>query len=205
MAEVIQPGHWDIRQTIIKIAANEAGPGSIWLVGDSVTEGLVAPALGAFNTVNMGFGGIRLQSLVSRIAALAPILPAPAKAIVMMSVNNACLPDNDPEQVTFSGDYAGLVNILRAYTTKIALMTTTPFERGFSYDMQMNSLVPQNSFVNAAIAFNASYWGLPLFDLNAAMRGADMTAIPGSTIDGVHPSAAGYNVVRSFYQQAAAI
>jgi GDSL-like Lipase/Acylhydrolase family len=198
VATVIEPAHWGTRDTTIGIEAKQVGPGAVWLIGDSITEAATWSTLGNFPVLNMGYGGARLETIHTHVVNIAPSLPPPGAAIVMISINNACLPDTDPEQVNFQADYSGLVTHLKQYTPHIALMTVTPFERGFAQlDPIMDQLVEQVAFTNAAIRANASYYGLPLYDANAMARQADYTAITGFTVDGVHPSPAGYAALKS--------
>lgn len=212
MAAVPVLNHWDVLSNpVIQLHASQV-TNPILLVGDSITEGMLFPTLGGQPTLNLGFGGARLQSIASRVIGLLPLLK-PRAAILMISINNACLPDNDPESVSFQADLSGLVDTICQYTRHVGLMTIVPFEtwnakfapfRTQAQALNAVAFVPNVTRNNAAVRAVAAYYGIPVWDLNAATRGADQTAIVGTTIDQVHPSAAGYAVIGAFYANAAA-
>jgi len=203
--------HWDVLSNpVIQLHASQA-PSPVLLIGDSITKGTVFPTLAGQSTLNMGFGGARLQSIATRVLGLLPLLK-PRAAILMISINNASLPDSDPESVSFQADLSGLIYGLRQYTRHVGLMTIIPFEkwtpafapyRAQSAAVDAVGMVENVTRTNTAVNAVGAYYGIPVWDLNGATRGADLTALPGTTIDQVHPSAAGYGVMRNFYVNAA--
>jgi lysophospholipase L1-like esterase len=212
MADVPVLNHWDVlANPIMLLKASQTGSAPIVLIGDSVTEGFYLNSLAGCPAVNLGFGGARLQSIASRVAGLLPAIK-PRAAIVMVSINNACLPDGDPESLSFQADLSGLVYTICQTTRHVALMTITPFETwkpAFApFRPQVDAInalamVPYVNRTNGSIWTVGNYYGIPVYDLYSATRAADFTALPGTTIDQVHPSAAGYGVVGTMYQAAA--
>lgn len=170
---------WQHEAFLIGLRRQSAGDAPITGVGDSLIAAM--SGLGFYNT---GLSGGRISTISERIVPTLKYAESPA-AILLVGTNNALIEDaNDPELVDFQGQYLRLCQSITSAIPRLMVMTIPPIEKGRWNDLlavALPKLSPQ-TVTDRIHAFNRSIeavareGGYGLFDLNAMMRGSDLSA-----------------------------
>lgn len=196
--------HWPENVGCAKLRVQCIGPGAVVLTGDSRMESCTWGTLGSHSCVQAGFAGAYLQDVITYAPQALANLQAGA-VVIQVGINNVYLLPTDPQNVSFAADYATLIRDIAVTTPRIVCTTIVPLEKGFGVpdqDIQERSQWASDlsqEIINVAVASR-----LPYVDLNGAFRQADLTALPGMTIDGIHFSAAGWAAIKPLLDPAAA-
>lgn len=192
--------HWSVREGIIRLRAAAQGPGGLALVGDSLTEIMWWNSLAGQRTVNMGFGGARVRNILGHIDA-ALESARPDGAIVMATINNAALSVTPEETEAYQAEYLALIRRIRAAAERVALVTITPVEKHLPLSGELSNSRVQE--LNRAIRAVGAAEGLPVHDAYALLLDGGEDAPAGTTVDGIHLSAASYGKLLPLYEAAA--
>lgn len=200
-----------IRDMVVKYQSSYVGPDKLMVVGDSIIECLVPSiiALKGSKFLEAGYAGAQTYDIQNKLYSLIPIAQ-PSKIILHVGANDA-LQGGNPGYTNFATNYTNLLNCIASLTSAPVIVSTIlPWSRaaqsivglpvtfnGFTYD----SVWLINS-MNNTIKSIASARGLQIIDSNWAMSsqsGPDIGyANPALFVpDGLHPSAAGIEVLRS--------
>lgn len=169
----------EVRAFIIRRQLAQA-TNPIVIIGDSITEAALMPSsVCGRDIVNAGIGGMTVGSYLPFAKQL--LAGRQVESIVVaLGTNDSVSPTAHIEQ-----DYVSLIDELAKHTTKIILAGLPPFEmRGELASRYFDEGSADRN--NAEIHSLATARNLPFIDLHSAMHGGDLT------IDGIHPTAAGY-------------
>jgi len=172
--------HERIRQFMIRSQLRQAGEGSVVFIGDSITEGaLLPPQICGHRTVNAGIGS---EDTLSYALTLNQIGDFTASvAVVEIGTNDAYRGAGGD----FAESYRKLVAALMLHSRILILAGIPPIERG---PLSEHFDAERADQINAEIAAIAKETRHQFVDLRAVMASEG----PPLTVDGVHPSAAGY-------------
>jgi lysophospholipase L1-like esterase len=167
-------------------------------------EGCTWGTLGGHPCTQAGFAGAFLQNVINHAPQAIANLQAGA-VVIQVGINNVFLLPTDPQNVSFAADYATLIRDIAATTSRIVCTTVVPMEKGFGVpDQDVQERSQWASDLSQQIVTVAKQSMLPCVDLNGAFRQADLTALPGMTIDGIHFSALGWASIRQLLDPAVA-
>lgn len=193
------PPHWPTRNTVIADQIGTVGPGSIMMLGDSITEMFWWREFGNKFILDAGQAGAGLDEVVATANAILPIAH-PSVVTVMVGVND-CQKGNGADPTTWGAEYTALLASIHAAGAVPVVLTILPVEAnpdmplGANYFDTNCILALNDQIVNIVTAHNEIWVNLN----NTFGVPPTYTAMqPGWTMDGVHP----YGVAMStlFYQ-----
>lgn len=181
---------------IAVVLVSSAGPngGRVVALGDSITYGYPNPTSGwaiALGFDNAGVPGNRTDQMLRRVADV--LAPGPRLVLVMGGTND--LVQRVPLPTIVANLEAIVARIQGARSDAVLLTIAPPSER--SWVARVDSL-------NEAIRQIAARDRVRLIDIHAALAGADGTFAAGYSVDGVHPTPAGYEAMAAAIRSAVA-
>jgi hypothetical protein len=193
--------YWDGLVASDGVQALINGTGHPAVIGDSITYYMtphwtgLGPCNGPY--ANLGFPGAMLEDMCDyAVPMLAKVKPS--AAIILIGINNALDAQNSRPNPFING-LGVIIPALRVWTNKIALATILPMEKGIPGIADAASIQPFVINLNGIIRQAATVEGVCLLETNAAFAGPDGFALPGNTVDSVHPSAAGFAALKPLY------
>ena len=180
------------------------GEKRVVFLGNSITEGWMKHHKTFFeenkNYVNRGISGQTSEQFLLRFRSDVINL-RPYKVIINVGTNDIAentRPYN--EDYTF-GNIVSMVELARANKIKVVLSSVLP-AAGFSWRKDMKDAPVKIEALNARIKAYAQKEKLPYIDYYTPMVYGDKRALnPAYTYDGVHPTAAGYEVMEKLVQE----
>lgn len=180
------------------------GEKRVVFLGNSITEGWMKHHKTFFeenkNYVNRGISGQTSEQFLLRFRSDVINL-RPYKVIINVGTNDIAentRPYN--EDYTF-GNIVSMVELARANKIKVVLSSVLP-AAGFSWRKDMKDAPVKIEALNARIKAYAQKEKLPYIDYYTPMvYGEKRELNPAYTYDGVHPTAAGYEVMEKLVQE----
>ena len=180
------------------------GEKRVVFLGNSITEGWMKHHKAFFeenkNYVNRGISGQTSEQFLLRFRSDVINL-RPYKVIINVGTNDIAentRPYN--EDYTF-GNIVSMVELARANKIKVVLSSVLP-AAGFSWRKDMKDAPVKIEALNARIKAYAQKEKLPYIDYYTPMVYGDKRELnPAYTYDGVHPTAAGYEVMEKLVQE----
>ena len=180
------------------------GEKRVVFLGNSITEGWLKHHKVFFkenkNYVNRGISGQTSEQFLLRFRSDVINL-RPYKVIINVGTNDIAentRPYN--EDYTF-GNIVSMVELARANKIKVVLSSVLP-AAGFSWRKDMKDAPVKIEALNARIKAYAQKEKLPYIDYYTPMVYGDKRELnPAYTYDGVHPTAAGYEVMEKLVQE----
>ena len=180
------------------------GEKRVVFLGNSITEGWMKHHKAFFeenkNYVNRGISGQTSEQFLLRFRNDVINL-RPYKVIINVGTNDIAentRPYN--EDYTF-GNIVSMVELARANKIKVVLSSVLP-AAGFSWRKDMKDAPVKIEALNARIKAYAQKEKLPYIDYYTPMvYGEKRELNPAYTYDGVHPTAAGYEVMEKLVQE----
>ncbi len=180
------------------------GEKRVVFLGNSITEGWMKHHKAFFeenkNYVNRGISGQTSEQFLLRFRSDVINL-RPYKVIINVGTNDIAentRPYN--EDYTF-GNIVSMVELARANKIKVVLSSVLP-AAGFSWRKDMKDAPVKIEALNARIKAYAQKEKLPYIDYYTPMvYGEKRELNPAYTYDGVHPTAAGYEVMEKLVQE----
>lgn len=182
------------RLEVVLRRAQQAPPGVVMLLGDSVFEGLLL-TLDGHRVFDAGIGSGRIEH-GHRVLERWPEDARPALIVILLGVNDAARPLIDERlPAEWSARYGELLDVARRVSDgRVLAATIPPVERSGDLGTLYFDGELVRSF-NRSIRQLAHERGIALVDLEArfdVLRGEGRVY----THDGVHPNALGYRVLR---------
>lgn len=186
------------------LAPPAKGEKRVVFLGNSITEGWLKHHKTFFeenkNYVNRGISGQTSEQFLLRFRSDVINL-RPYKVIINVGTNDIAentRPYN--EDYTF-GNIVSMVELARANKIKVVLSSVLP-AAGFSWRKDMKDAPVKIEALNARIKAYAQKEKLPYIDYYTPMVYGDKRELnPAYTYDGVHPTAAGYEVMEKLVQE----
>ena len=186
------------------LAPPAKGEKRVVFLGNSITEGWMKHHKAFFeenkNYVNRGISGQTSEQFLLRFRSDVINL-RPYKVIINVGTNDIAentRPYN--EDYTF-GNIVSMVELARANKIKVVLSSVLP-AAGFSWRKDMKDAPVKIEALNARIKAYAQKEKLPYIDYYTPMVYGDKRELnPAYTYDGVHPTAAGYEVMEKLVQE----
>ena len=186
------------------LPAPSKGEKRVVFLGNSITEGWAKHHKVFFeenkNYVNRGISGQTSEQFLLRFRSDVINLH-PAKVIINVGTNDIAentRPYN--EDYTF-GNIVSMVELARANKIKVVLSSVLP-AAGFSWRKDLKDAPVKIEALNARIKAYAQKEKLPYIDYYTPMvYGEKRELNPAYTYDGVHPTAAGYEVMEKLVQE----
>jgi lysophospholipase L1-like esterase len=186
------------------LAPPAKGEKRVVFLGNSITEGWMKHHKTFFeenkNYVNRGISGQTSEQFLLRFRSDVINL-RPYKVIINVGTNDIAentRPYN--EDYTF-GNIVSMVELARANKIKVVLSSVLP-AAGFSWRKDMKDAPVKIEALNARIKAYAQKEKLPYIDYYTPMVYGDKRELnPAYTYDGVHPTAAGYEVMEKLVQE----
>lgn len=164
-------------------------------MGDSITDNWINldPAMFTNGSVDRGISGQTTPQMLVRfrndVIALKPL------AVHIMAGTNDIAGNTGAATVeTVEGNIASMAELARAHGIKVILASIPP-AAAFPWSPKMRP-VPQIAELNGWISNYARTNGFTYVDYHAHLSDADGGMKPGLASDGVHPTKAGYAVMR---------
>lgn len=176
--------HWDSRRAIIAMQSQVVGAGQVLMLGDSITEQLWVPSVGGKKILNAGLMGADIDAVY---ATAAMPLPAAKVTTLLVGINN-CANGYQADPLEWGAKYRQLVGMIRAKSTPV-LVEILPTASYANYDKScIQSL-------NWQIEQVAAETGSALLNLTRLFADVAGNIRPELTLDGVHLSGAGANLL----------
>jgi lysophospholipase L1-like esterase len=197
-----EPASFDRYLKQLAAAQQQGGPQYTAMVGDSITAGAQLPLVCGKPVVKAAFNGARVAELVDHVVPALRANP-PSAVLLAAGVNDTWrhLQGLKSERMDeFRASYRALIDAARALTPHVGIVLIPPVAaRGdLGADFFDTALISE---FNAMIGELAAEARLPVVSL-MALAGPDGLARAGLTLDGVHPSAAGYSIWTAAVAQA---
>jgi lysophospholipase L1-like esterase len=187
---------WALNDNTLQLRAKIANTDQdyIAVIGDSITAFAPVQQLNGKTVLHIAYGGAQV---VDAVQVLLPLLTGkpPAVLIIAIGVNDAkrrIKKSRTHLLADVATDYRALLLKAKTLTPKIAVVLSPPVARGRHAGDAMfdpSLIVAINEIIRAA-AVEAD---IPVFALSD-LADADGAARVGTTVDGVHLSAAGYEI-----------
>jgi len=177
------------------------GLGLGWCVamtGDSRAEASPIQVLGGGPCYSIGMPGIAINEGVTWIPPAVKNL-GPRVLVIQLGVNLTWIPLNDPQWETVVSDTKALLKACRDWSPHLVLTTPVPMEKGFPTKQSDADCVQRCGWLDTIsfqMAEAADTFGATVVDLHGLFRGSDGTALPGTTWDGTHFTAATYGTIK---------
>ncbi|PZQ59837.1 MAG: GDSL family lipase [Sphingomonas taxi] len=178
-------------------------PVRVVFIGDSITDGWIGadPSLFTDGVVDRGIGGQTTSQMLIRfrqdVIALRP------QAVHIMAGTNDIAGNTGAQTMeTVQGHIQSMAELARAHGIKVILASIPP-AGAFPWSPARRP-VPQIAAMNAWLRGYARANGFTYVDYHGAMATADGAMKPGLATDGVHPTPAGYAVMRPLARAAIA-
>jgi lysophospholipase L1-like esterase len=183
------------REDNARLIASRA-PVDVVFMGDSITEGWQAKHPAYFantNHVCRGISGQTTPQMVLRM--MADVMHLKPKAVhIMAGTNDIAGNTGAATMATVEGNIQSMADLARAHGIKVILASIPP-AAAFPWSPGKQP-VPQITALNAWLKSYAAKNGFTYVDYHSAMAGPDGGMKPGLSSDGVHPTPAGYAVMR---------
>ena len=179
----------------------DANPGAkrqrvrVVFMGDSITDNWINldPSMFTHGLVDRGISGQTTPQMLVRfrndVIALKPL------AVHIMAGTNDIAGNTGAATIeTVEGNIASMAELARAHGIRVMLASIPP-AAAFPWSPKMRP-VPQIAELNAWIRDYARANGFTYVDYQASLAAADGGMKPGLASDGVHPTKAGYAVMR---------
>lgn len=182
--------HWKIRKSIIANNSAIVGPGSIVMIGDSITEMFFWRFIAGKIVLNAGFAGAKLDDVTLLARELLPVLKA--KYVVLMIGINDCTIGNTVNYNDWGDRFENLLDTVHAYGATPIVLTILPVEEGKPLGSEYFDVETQRN-LNRQLYYRSVSRGETVINLGYMFAPPPyyMYAIPGYTSDGVHPSRVG--------------
>lgn len=202
------------RDMIVKCQINYVGPGKLMLFGDSIIECLVPTisTLKGSRFLGAGYGGASLSDIRGLATSLISAAQ-PSKIIIHIGANDILQWQSGFSSTIFSSNLAAFVAAIRQQTSApLVVSTILPWGRTAEHNANLPLVYNGVTYTaktiidatNVEIRNRAMSLSLGLIDANAAMSGSDGYANPALFLpDGLHPNAAGIEVLRPLFEAAA--
>jgi lysophospholipase L1-like esterase len=164
------------------------------MVGDSITAGSPQLLVCGKPVVKAAFDGARVAELVAHVVPSLRTKP-PSAILLAAGINDAWRHIATPKGqrlVDFRNAYHALISATKALTPTVGIVLIPPVSR--QGELGANFFDPALiAELNGIIASLATELQVPTVSLDT-LAGADGLALEGMTLDGVHPSPAGYAI-----------
>ncbi|WP_428152040.1 GDSL-type esterase/lipase family protein [Brevundimonas sp.] len=185
--------------------ANEAlagQPVDVVFIGDSITEfwRVADPALFSGRIVNRGISGQTSPQILLRF--MADVVALKPKAVHILCGGNDMAGNTGPSTVEdYRNTILAMLTLAEAHGIKVILGALTPFNV-VSWNPAVGDLRERTAELNAWQAALVVERGLVRADYFSALADADGRLRPEFHRDGVHPTRAGYDVMRPVAERA---
>jgi acyl-CoA thioesterase I len=178
--------------TLVIASSTGPGIGRIVALGDSITHGYPDAATGwtdGLGLVDEGIPGERTDQMLARLPTI--LTTRPRLVLVMGGTNDLT---QGVAQSTIIANLRAITDVARTSRVPVGLLTIAP--------RSDPSWVGPTDALNQQIQSLARTAGIPLIDVHSVLAGPDGTYAPGLSIDGLHPSPAGYAKIAAIVQRA---
>ncbi|WP_312733833.1 GDSL-type esterase/lipase family protein [Brevundimonas sp.] len=175
---------------------------NVVFIGDSLTEfwQVAHPDLFVDGTVNRGISGQTSPQILLRF--MADVVALEPKAAHLLCGGNDIAGNTGPTTPQdYKNNILAMLDIAAARGIKMVIGSLTPFRQA-PWNPKFGDARPRIAELNAWLADVAAARGLMFADYHAALAGADGAMIEDYTRDGVHPTRAGYDVMRPIAEAA---
>ena len=181
------------------------GEKRVVFLGNSITEGWMKHHPVFFeqnkNYVNRGISGQTSEQFLLRFRNDVINLK-PAKVVINVGTNDVAENTRPYDEDYTFGNIVSMVQLARANKIKVVLAAVLP-AAGFSWRKDITDAPDKIEALNARIKAYAKAEKIPFVDYYTPMvYGEKRQLNPDYTYDGVHPTAAGYEVMESLVQKA---
>ena len=182
-----------------KLPAPAKGQHRVVFLGNSITEGWFNTHPNFFNDnnyVGRGISGQTSSQFLGRFRE--DVIKLNPEVVVINAGTNDCAENTGPFnlEVTF-GNIVSMVELARANDIKVILTSVLPAAE-FGWNRNVTDAPDRINSLNAKIKAYAESHKIPYVDYYSAMvSDRDGAQNPAYTGDGVHPNAAGYDVMES--------
>ncbi|MBM6596424.1 SGNH/GDSL hydrolase family protein [Microvirga pudoricolor] len=192
--------HWLIRDIVIGSHMQAAGPDGLLFLGDSIVEGFYPGRIAGLPVVNAGFSGIWCEALEPKVERLVANA-RPRIVALLVGTNDAKKGQGPAEVVTVAGFYERILAILSATGLPLIAVTPPPVELG----KRLTTFYAPDAMTDLSrhAARLARAAGATVVDIHAAFQGDGAGAREGTTVDGIHLSAASYRRLHAMLEAAA--
>jgi acyl-CoA thioesterase I len=168
-----------------------ATPARTVFFGDSITEfwSELSPRFFAGDRINRGISGQTTQQMVGRFMADVVAL-RPATVVILAGTNDIAGNGGPTSLARIQNNLRALIDLARANRIRVVIGTVPPAKR-FDWRPDIDPL-PAITAVNAWIRRHAAANGMAVADYHAALDNGSGGIAPADSLDGVHPTAAGY-------------
>jgi lysophospholipase L1-like esterase len=177
-------------------------PVDVVFIGDSITEfwKVADPALFSGPVVNRGISGQTSPQILLRF--MADVVALNPKAVHILCGGNDMAGNNGPSTVEdYKNNILAMLSLADAHGIKVILGALTPFNF-VSWNPAVGDLRERTAELNAWQVGIVGERGLVRADYFGVLANADGHLRPEFHRDGVHPTRAGYDVMRSVAEKA---
>ncbi len=178
---------------------------NVVFIGDSLTEFWQAahPDLFADGTVNRGISGQTSPQILLRF--MADVVALRPKVVHLLCGGNDIAGNTGPTTPQdYKNNILAMLDLAAAGRIEVVIGSLTPFRQA-PWSPKLGDARPRIAELNAWLAEVATSRGLVFADYHGALAGADGAMIEDYTRDGVHPTRAGYDVMRPIAEAALAL
>lgn len=183
-------------------AALTGRPVEVVFIGDSITEmwAVAEPDLFSDGHANRGISGQTSPQILLRFMADVAALK-PRIVHLMCGINDVAGNTGPTTPADYQNNIRAMLDLALAHGIGVILAGLTP-AAGFAWSPEITGVAERVSELNAWLAGLATRRGLVFADYHAPLAGPGGALRPELTRDGVHPTAAGYRVMRPICEQA---
>lgn len=165
-------------------------------IGDSITEmwGVAEPDLFAHGVVNRGISGQTSPQILLRFMPDVIALK-PRFVHIMCGINDVAGNTGPSTPRDYQLNISAMVDLAAAHGVTAILATLTPADR-FGWSPEITGVAPRVAELNGWLSDLARERGLILADYHSPLTTPEGALRPELTRDGVHPTGAGYRVMR---------
>ncbi len=174
-------------------------------IGDSITEmwGVAQPDLFEDGIVNRGISGQTSPQILLRFMADVVALRA-GWVHIMCGINDIAGNTGPTTPSDYRNNISAMVDLATAHGVQVILASLTPADR-FVWSPAITGVAARVGELNAWLAELARARGLVFCDYHPALAAPGGALRPDLTRDGVHPTGAGYRVMRQTVERALAL
>lgn len=193
--------HWEARLPVIRGDIMSTQPGSIFLLGDSISEFCPYKDVAGRALVNCGFSGIRQRQLADYAQRFLP--GSKPAAILLFGGKNTARADVPWDEMDgVVDDTRRLAQLASATGARLLFCTVTPTEKiGGMQDLYTDVLAAK---ANSAIKSVAANFSAKVLDINQMLSDDGSWARAGTTKDGVHLKDETYAILKQPFDRAVA-
>jgi len=174
-------------------------------IGDSITEmwAVADPGLFSGGYINRGISGQTSPQILLRFMADVVAL-RPRAVHLMCGINDVAGNTGPNTPADYQNNVHAMLDLAQTHGIGVILASLTP-AAGFTWSPEISGVAARVHDLNAWLVDLAARRGLVFADYHTALTSPDGALRPELTRDGVHPTSAGYRLMRPVLARAVAL